>query len=131
MENPYLNNFCQALEMLTLCDRAIRLLSKLKIRNEALPEIRPRKGTGVAAVEVPRGTLYHEYEFDDTGMIVRSNIITPTTQNLKSIEDDVRAILPQLLPLGEEKIKAELEKLIRAYDPCISCSTHFLKIKWE
>ncbi len=131
MENPYLNNFCQALEMLTLCDRAIKLLSRLRIKEELLPEVRPRKGVGIAAVEVPRGTLFHEYEFDDNGIIVRSNIITPTTQNLKSIEDDVKAILPQLLPLGEEKITAELEKLIRAYDPCISCSTHFLKVKWE
>lgn len=131
MENPYLNNFCQALEMLTLCDRAIKLLSKLKVKDEKLPEIRPRKGVGVAAIEVPRGTLFHEYEFDDNGMILKSNIITPTTQNLKSIEDDVKAILPSLLHKGEEEIKLELEKLIRAYDPCISCSTHFLQLKWE
>jgi len=131
MQNPYYNNFCQALEMLHLCHRAIELLSKLKIKEEKVPEFRVKAGTGIAAVEVPRGTLFHEYELDDNGMIIRANIITPTTQNLKSIEEDVKDILPSLLQYGEERIKMELEKLIRAYDPCISCSTHFLKIKWE
>ena len=131
MLSPFLNNFAQALEMLNLANRAIKLLNNLKIRDEKPCEFKVKKGTGVAGIEVPRGTLFHEYELDKNGIIKRANIITPTTQNLKCMEDDVKEYLPSLLNKSESAIKLELEKLIRAYDPCISCSTHFLELVWE
>ena len=91
-----------------------------------------KKGRGVAAIEVPRGILFHEYELDDKGIITKANIITPTAQNLKNIEDNIRNFIPTVLHLKDEnKINLEIEKLIRSYDPCFSCSTHFLKVKWD
>ncbi len=74
--------------------------------------------------------LIHDYEFDDSGTVVRANIITPTAQNLRSIEADIREYLPKILHKKEERVVLEIEKLIRSYDPCFSCSTHFLRVKW-
>ena len=88
-------------------------------------------GRGVAAIEVPRGILFHDYTIED-GTIIKANIITPTAQNLKVMEDEIKEMLPSLLKLkDEEKINLEIEKLIRAYDPCFSCSSHFLEVKWK
>ena len=93
----------------------------------------PRAGTGVGVVEVPRGILFHTYTIDEKGYITKANIMTPTSQNLKNMEKDVRTYLQHLLDHGAKKadIPLELEKLIRAYDPCFSCSTHFLKVEWD
>jgi coenzyme F420-reducing hydrogenase alpha subunit len=90
-------------------------------------------GTGIAAVEVPRGTLWHEYVLDGQGIITSANIITPTAQNLLSIQEDIRAYVPMLLKqngIARDKLVPEIEKLIRSYDPCFSCSAHFLELEW-
>ena len=78
---------------------------------------------------MPRGTLWHEYELDDTGHITHANIITPTAQNLRSIEDDIKLYLPAILDLPQAEMADALEKLIRSYDPCLSCAAHFLRIE--
>ena len=95
-------------------------------------EIRIKSGIGVAAVEAPRGTLFHEYKIDKDGKIEYCNIITPTAQNLNQMEIDIKNYVQELLKrdVDKEKIVMEIEKLIRAYDPCFSCSTHFLKVDW-
>ena len=87
----------------------------------------------MGSTDVPRGTLFHEYELDQTGNIVGANLIIPTGQNYANIEADMRAMVPGLLDEGltKEEITLRLEMLVRAYDPCISCSTHFLDINWE
>jgi sulfhydrogenase subunit alpha len=87
-----------------------------------------RAGSGVGAVEAPRGTLYHHYEVDDHGRIVHANCVIPTGQNLRNIEYDMRKLVPEVLGRSEEEIQLALEMLVRAYDPCISCSTHFLNV---
>ncbi len=130
--NPYLNNFAQAVEVVHILDCMIELLTGLKLKDEKPIPAKLKKGRGIAIVEVPRGILIHDYEIDAKGIIKKANIIAPTTMNLHNIEDDIIGILPQLLEkhTKPETIVAEFEKLIRAYDPCISCSTHFLEVEW-
>jgi coenzyme F420-reducing hydrogenase alpha subunit len=94
-------------------------------------EYMPRAGTGSHATEAPRGLLYHRYVIGDDGLIAAATIIPPTSQNQARIEADVRAYLPSLLDLGDEEAAAGCERLIRSYDPCISCATHFLRLHIE
>ena len=131
LNNPYYNNLCQAIELLHMTNRAVHLLKNIP-DNEDKTEYKIREGEGVSAVEAPRGTLYHEYKINNEGIITYCNIITPTCQNLNMIEQDIIQLVNQLLKTNttKEEIVKQLEKLIRAYDPCFSCSTHFLKVKW-
>jgi len=129
LDNPYFNNVAQAIELVAAMDQAIDMLGRVKPRPEPLMEIKPHVCRGVGTVEVPRGTLWHEYELDDTGHVTHANIITPTTQNLRSIEDDIRLYLPAILDLPQEEMTDALEKLIRSYDPCLSCAAHFLRVE--
>jgi len=90
-----------------------------------------RAGRGVSAVEVPRGTLFHEYEIDDDGLVVAANVITPTAQNLANTERDLRHATEQLLAAGDvsdAQLRLDLEMIARAYDPCISCSVHVIRL---
>ncbi|MAG07877.1 Ni/Fe hydrogenase subunit alpha [Candidatus Woesearchaeota archaeon] len=128
--NPFINNFAQAVEVVHFVDRAVQIINSLNLKKEPIKKARLRPCHGVAAIEVPRGTLFHEYELDENGIITYANIITPTAQNLRNIQDDIRAFLPQIMNLPEKKLILEIEKLIRAYDPCFSCSTHFLKVNF-
>jgi coenzyme F420-reducing hydrogenase alpha subunit len=80
----------------------------------------------VGAVEVPRGTLYHEYGIDRDGRIAEANLIIPTGQNLANLEQDMWALAPTVLDTGKAAAQKSLEMLVRAYDPCISCSTHLI-----
>ena len=129
--SPFANNFAQAIEIFEFYNRALKILLNLKIKNEKPKQIKLKAGRGVSATEVPRGVLIHDYTLSATGKIKACNIITPTSQNLHNIDEDVKLFLPGILNMNERQIKLELEKLIRAYDPCISCSTHFLKLKLE
>jgi sulfhydrogenase subunit alpha len=86
-------------------------------------------GEGVGAADVPRGTLFHHYSIED-GKIVGANCIIPTGQNLANIELDMRALVPTILDRTQQEITLALEMLVRAYDPCISCSTHMLDVKF-
>jgi coenzyme F420-reducing hydrogenase alpha subunit len=97
---------------------------------EEEPKVKIKAGEGVAATEAPRGTLYYHFKLGGNGKIEYANIITPTAQNLENMEEDLRAFVPQLLSLPKEKMILNLEELIRAYDPCITCSTHFLEVKF-
>ncbi|MFC1723751.1 Ni/Fe hydrogenase subunit alpha [Nanoarchaeota archaeon] len=129
IHNPFMQNFAQAVELVHYTDRAMEICRKLKVVDEEPVEVKYRKGRGIAAVEAPRGVLWHDYEVNDKGDITKANIITPTCQNLANMEEDIKAYLPGLLKLPEKKLVLEIEKLIRSYDPCFSCSTHFLKLK--
>lgn len=127
----YFNNLAQALELLHLIDSSIRIISELKLRKESIQEIKPKEAEAVGVTEAPRGTLYHSYAFDSKGFVKRANIIVPTNQNNHTIENDLVEFIPSLLDLPQEKANLEIEKLVRAYDPCISCATHFLKVNWK
>ena len=121
----------QAVELVHWVERGHALLN-YNFKFEGLPEVKPRAGRGVSAVEAPRGILFHDYTMNDKGFVEKCNIITPTAQNLRAMEDDVRKLIEQMLKQKKkkEKVVLEVEKLIRAYDPCFSCSAHFLKVKW-
>lgn len=130
--NPYMNNFCQALELVHYCHEVRQICRQLaKIRREPLAKISVKAGTGIAAIEVPRGILFHEYRLDAGGVITHANIVTPTAQNLRNMQDDIRGYLPTVIRRPRRQIVAGVEELIRSYDPCFSCSTHFLKVKWR
>jgi coenzyme F420-reducing hydrogenase alpha subunit len=133
--NPFHNNTAQLLEIVHCVESSIELIDLLQsrgLRDE--PRVRPEHfRRGVGAAEVPRGLLFHEYVVGRDGKIEGANLIIPTGQNLANIEADLRAFVPQLLAegLGKEQITLQLEMLVRAYDPCISCATHFLDVTWE
>jgi coenzyme F420-reducing hydrogenase alpha subunit len=141
--NPYLNTAAQLIESVHCLEEAVFLVEDMKRRGIDRSEvilvglneqakIPVRAGEGVGAVEVPRGVLFHNYEVDERGTIVNANCIIPTNQNLNNIEHDMQKLVPEVLAAGrsDEEITLALEMLVRAYDPCISCSTHFLDIRF-
>lgn len=139
--NPYLNTAAQLIECVHCIEDSISIIQGFKAEGMDYSEqlvvglneqsrIPVRAGNGVGAVEVPRGTLYHNYEIDDKGIILNANCIIPTNQNLNNIEHDMHKLVPEILNKTEKEITLGLEMLVRAYDPCISCSTHFLDIKF-
>lgn len=123
-QNPFHNILAQAIEIVHCLEEAIKLAKKkinLKLEKQKIG-IKP--GSGAAAIEAPRGTLFYFYEIGDNGIVKNCNIITPTAQNLARLEEDLKIWLPQLQNLPEEEIKNKIRMLIRAYDPCLTCATH-------
>lgn len=129
--STFTNNIAQAVEMVHFCDRGIETLEKYAVKGmkEEKPEMKPKAGEGIAACEAPRGTLYHHYKFNSAGKCTYANIITPTCQNVRNMEFDMQKWMPEIIKNPDAKIKHSLEMLIRAYDPCFSCSTHFLDFR--
>lgn len=127
----YYNNIAQAIELLHLIDSSIRMIGEMKVRREPMAKITPKESVGIGVTEAPRGTLYHEYSFDSKGFVKKANIVVPTNQNNHTIEQDLVEFIPSLLDLPQERANLEIEKVVRAYDPCISCATHFLKVNWN
>jgi len=131
--NPYINNLAQAIEVVHCFEEISNILERFisgELKMERPIEVKPKEGEGASATEAPRGTLYHHYRINGEGKITYANVITPTAQNLRRMEDDMKALVPQILDLPRDEIVLTLEKLIRAYDPCISCATHFLEVKF-
>lgn len=126
--NPYRNNVAQAVELVDVCVRCEAMLRNLaEMQGSSAPvRVVPRAARGVAMTEAPRGTLVHDIEFDETGHVTRANIITPTVHNLSDTECNIRRVAEQLAAAGvdERTMRLEIEKLVRAYDPCLSCSVH-------
>jgi len=132
-QNPFYNNLAQAIEIEKFHKQAIDLIDKLLKMNmdsEIVSKGDPWsfQGSplfrGIGAVEAPRGGLYHEIHLDEKGIITYANIITPTVQNLTSIEKSVQALIDQTKGMEKEKRERLLNMLVRAYDPCITCSVH-------
>jgi coenzyme F420-reducing hydrogenase alpha subunit len=94
-------------------------------------KVEPRAGEGCACTEAPRGILYHRYLLDGEGLIQEAKIVPPTSQNQKSMEEDLRQFVAANLDLPEDQLTWQCEQMIRNYDPCISCATHFLKLKFD
>jgi coenzyme F420-reducing hydrogenase alpha subunit len=126
--NPFMNNIAQLVECVHVVMESIDLIGELldADRQEPRQKVEPREGTGVGAVEVPRGILYHCYEFDKEGRIVRSDCVIPTSQNHANIQHDLAALAEQYAREGRKDRDIELlaQMLVRSYDPCISCSVH-------
>lgn len=124
--NTFHNNVCQAIELVDATERCVAYIDELLEAggSSAPAPFAVRAGFGAAATEAPRGTLYHAYGIDDAGMVVRGDIITPTAQNLGNLEADMRAFAPTIADLPREEFVLAMEKLVRAYDPCLSCAVH-------
>lgn len=130
--NTLSNNFCQALELVHDVERSIEVIDTLLsegLEKQGLVEFETHESRGVNAVEAPRGLLYHDYSFDEEGRITRANIITPTAQNAANIEKDIRVIAGNMSGSGDDELRQAIEVLARAYDPCISCSVHLVRLK--
>lgn len=133
--NIFHNNLAQAIEILNAVDVSLDVLGSAEFEKEPLAKPTRKSGVGIGVVEAPRGTLYHKVEIGEDGKVVEGEIIVPTGQNQINIERDVGARVQELVDtksdLDKEELQFELEKLIRAYDPCMSCASHFLKVNWK
>jgi len=130
-QNIQHNNLAQAIEILQCVDDAIDILKDLKVDPNEKPIRKPPvAGIGVGVVEAPRGILYHMAKVNNKGIIEDYDVIVPTAQNQINIENDLRKYFNENLYKSEEDLHHEAEVIVRAYDPCISCSTNFLKIDW-
>jgi sulfhydrogenase subunit alpha len=135
--NPFMNNIAQLVEVVHSFEDSIRLINELEAAGLQSqpeynkPEIKVKAGQGVGAVEVPRGILFHDYTYNAKGVCTKANCIIPTNQNHANIELDLKALLPQILEKSQKEIELTLEMLVRAYDPCISCSTHAVKVNFS
>jgi sulfhydrogenase subunit alpha len=126
--NPYMNNIAQLVECVHVVMESIDLISELLDREwqEPRQKVVPKESVGVGAVEVPRGILYHYYEFDKDGRLVKADCVIPTSQNHANIQHDLTALAEQYAREGKKDRDIELlaQMLVRSYDPCISCSVH-------
>lgn len=131
--NPFANNMAQLIECFHATEDAISIIDELLEMGPKTEKLaKPRGyGRGVGIVEAPRGILYHEYEINRDGLIERAECLIPTAQNLRSIEDDLRAYVPRVLERPKAEIAKGVETLVRAYDPCISCSAHIMDVGFE
>jgi sulfhydrogenase subunit alpha len=132
--NPFMNSIAQLVEVIHSVEDSIQLINELEVEGLQAqpdyyePEIMVKAGAGVGAVEVPRGILFHDYTYNDKGICTKANCIIPTNQNHGNIQQDMNALVPQIFDKSQKEIELTLEMLVRAYDPCISCSTHVTKI---
>ena len=131
--NTFMINIAQFIEIIHSVDDSLRLIDELLEtgldESKAMVKINVKAGRGVGAVEAPRGLLIHDYTYDARGRVTKANLIIPTNMNYANIEKDLETFVPQIIEKSEGEIKLGCEMLIRAYDPCISCSTHFLNVK--
>lgn len=129
--NPYLNSAAQVVEIVHCVEDAIVVIEQLLengIQREEPAPIQVKQGHGVGVCEVPRGTLIHHYWIGEDGKITGANCIIPTNQNLANLEADMTELAVQIIDKPLEEMQLDMEMLVRAYDPCISCSVHVLKL---
>ncbi len=140
--NPYLNTVAQIVECVHCVEDALRIIETLWQKGidydeVVIPDINEkgilpqRAGEGVGAVEVPRGLLIHHYECDERGIFRNANCVIPTNQNTHNIELDMLKLVPEIINQSQEEITLAIEMLVRAYDPCISCSVHMVKVNFK
>jgi coenzyme F420-reducing hydrogenase alpha subunit len=126
--NPYHSIVARSLEVHFALHEAIALLEQYAPPDKPFVEIVPRAGAGAWCTEAPRGILWQRYELDEEGLVKKSRIVPPTSQNQAQMEADLRASVEENLDLCDDELRARLEAGIRNYDPCISCATHFLNL---
>ena len=131
--NPYMNNVAQVVETVHCVYNSVAMLEQVMstgLKPEK-PTYTARAGQGAGSCEVPRGILFHDYTFDQNGRCVAGNAIIPTSQNINNIEQDMKAFVPKMLPvMSQDELALHMEMLLRAYDPCISCSVHMLDVEF-
>jgi coenzyme F420-reducing hydrogenase alpha subunit len=129
--NPFKSIIARSVEILHACDEALRIIEDYRPPSEPSISVHPRAGTGFGCTEAPRGILYHRYTIDAGGTIINVKIVPPTSQNQSRIEEDLRHFVEENMKLSANKLTWRCEQLIRNYDPCISCATHYLKLNIE
>ncbi|MDD5134341.1 MAG: Ni/Fe hydrogenase subunit alpha [Phycisphaerae bacterium] len=131
--NPYMNSIAQLAECGDVVVNAIKLIDELLtagIKQEKIDGKPKKAGRGNAAIEAPRGILFHSYTFDEKGICLGGNLCIPTNQNHGNIQKDFEKIVPEIIDQGQDAVRQKLEMLVRSYDPCISCSTHMLDVQF-
>jgi coenzyme F420-reducing hydrogenase alpha subunit len=126
--NPFQSIVVRSVEMLYAADEALRLIDGYEPPDPPAVPFEPRQGAGSGWTEAPRGMLWHRYELREDGRIESARIVPPTSQNQASIEEDLRGFVQANLELPDEELQWRCEQAVRNYDPCISCSTHFLRL---
>jgi coenzyme F420-reducing hydrogenase alpha subunit len=116
-------------ELVMACEESLRLIDAYTEPDPPSLEYTVRAAEGCAATEAPRGLLYHRFRIDDRGLVQSVRIVPPTSQNYRRMEDDLRLLIPAILERTDAEIVDECERLVRNYDPCISCSTHAVKVR--
>lgn len=126
--NPFRSIVVRALEVAYACEEALRLIAAYEPPQVCAVPVKPRAGVGVGCTEAPRGICWHRYRLDANGAIVEARIVPPTSQNQPSIEEDLTAVATAWLDQPDDVLRDRCEQSIRNYDPCISCSAHFLRL---
>jgi coenzyme F420-reducing hydrogenase alpha subunit len=122
--NPFVSHLARAIELVQNIDASIEIIDRLPLKEERRDVVSCRAGFGAAITEAPRGSLYHSYLLDNNGIVRKADLVPPTAHNANNVEKDMHAFVQTLLDLPLNEITLKCEMLIRAYDPCISCSTH-------
>jgi coenzyme F420-reducing hydrogenase alpha subunit len=130
-QNPFQSIIVRSVEIVQACDEAVRIIEEYERPEKPRVDIHPHAARGYACTEAPRGTLYHRYRIDESGTIRDAKIVPPTSQNQKTIEQDLWQYIPQHVEKEQDDLRWRCEQAIRNYDPCISCATHFLKLDLE
>ncbi len=128
--SPFGNVVAQVLEILHFTVQSLLLIDEILEKYPFKPcvEVKPKSSEGISVTEAPRGLLLHTYRLDSNGRVISANVITPTAQNLENLEEDVKAYIQYLNTKGDTvDLKSRVEMLVRAYDPCMSCSARFSK----
>jgi coenzyme F420-reducing hydrogenase alpha subunit len=129
--NPFKSIIVRSVETVYACEEALRIIDQYEMPEKPAVEVKPHASRGCGCTEAPRGILYHRYRIDDNGTILDAKIVPPTAQNQRIIESDLREFVSKNLRLTQEKLTWQCEQAVRNYDPCISCSTHSLKLTIE
>jgi sulfhydrogenase subunit alpha len=129
--NPYRSIVARAIELVDATAEALDIIEAYQPPDRAASAWRPGRASAAWATEAPRGLIFHAYELDDDGVVTHSQIVPPTSQNQAAIEADLAAFAPRVLGLSHPEATLRIEQLIRSYDPCISCATHFLDLRLE
>jgi coenzyme F420-reducing hydrogenase alpha subunit len=126
--NPFAGIVARAVELVFAFEESLHLIESYAEPEQPCLDYTLRPGEGCAATEAPRGLLYHRYRINDRGLVQNARIVPPTCQNCRRIEDDLRLLVPKILDRTDEEIVDACEKLVRNYDPCLSCSVHAVKV---
>ncbi|HET7235118.1 MAG TPA: Ni/Fe hydrogenase subunit alpha [Actinomycetota bacterium] len=129
--DPFFSMAARVVETALAIEESIRLIEGYVAPDPPMVEVTPRAGRAMWATEAPRGTLYHRYDVAEDGTILEAKIVPPTSQNLRHMEEDLRLFVPDVLDRPDEELTRLCEMVVRNYDPCISCATHFLTLDIE
>ncbi|KYK23475.1 hypothetical protein AYK24_07465 [Thermoplasmatales archaeon SG8-52-4] len=121
--NPFVSHLARAIELVHDIDESIEIIDRMPLKQEQ-SKVMCKSGFGAAITEAPRGSLYHSYTLDNNGVVKKADIVPPTAHNAYNIENDMNQFVQTIIDEPIEDITLKCEMLVRAYDPCISCSAH-------